>query len=162
MIILKIILVLIAVVILAWLINLTERKSPVKSFEEFYKNTGLTVIEVTYNNKKLNLMVDTGCNNMSFIRQDCVKNKAKVNKSVAAIVGAGGNIDTSNLKSTKINFSYNENKYSELFYISTSVEKSLDKVSSQYNKRIDGIICNKFMEKNNFIINYKNYTIYEG
>lgn len=121
---------------------------------------GFAMLTFTVGNKKLNFLIDTGCNH-SIIDSD-VLNNLGINfdylkiPDVSNIIMADGSRKT--VKCSNLNLIFNGNTYNENFVI-IDWKNTKEEMKKTYNVDIHGLLGISFFRKYKSVIDFKNYYI---
>lgn len=127
-------------------------------FELAIKRVGLPLILLFYKNDSLVFIVDTGSTFSHISTKIIDKYKIDTQEIEGNCIGAGGEIKQSTV--CTIDLQKDDNLFKDsIFCCSASLDTALATASSVYGVVIDGLIGNDFLDKNNIIIDYNNYTI---
>lgn len=153
-----IILIIIAIIVLAWAI----RREIVKgyssiSFREAMDLTELPVITMNSNGIKINMLLDTGSNS-SYIGASVIEklNYTEV-EGTNTTYGFGGAITNSKCCSLKLG--YKKLEFEDDFIIMDS-DSVFDAIKSTYGVQVHGIIGSRFFEKYSYAIDFKDFIAY--
>jgi predicted aspartyl protease len=149
----------------AFLINGIEESNKKRvSLDSSMDAANLPIVTFTANSKKskdlsINFLIDTGANN-SVINSGILKNYnyQKSNKT-GSIFGMEGN--KQEISYANMEFSLNGKKYSEEFQV-VDMNNAFDNVEKENGITIHGILGNTFLTRYGYVINFKDFTFYEG
>ena len=154
----KIIIVIIAVVACAFLINkLEEKVSNTMSFREALALAELPVVTFYQGDKKLNLLLDTGAN-ISIIDKE-VASTISTNETprVSKITGIGGSVK--DVAIVDIVLQYKNNTFKDGFQV-TDMTPTFSAIKNATGVTIHGIIGNRFMQKYKYILDFDKMIAY--
>lgn len=154
----KIIIVIIAVVACAFLINkLEEKVSNTMSFREALALAELPVVTFYQGDKKLNLLLDTGAN-ISIIDKEVASTiSTKETPRVSKITGIGGSVK--DVAIVDIVLQYKNNTFKDGFQV-TDMTPTFSAIKNATGVTIHGIIGNKFMQKYKYILDFDKMIAY--
>lgn len=159
--ILTFIIVIAAVVLIAFSINAIEdirknRKDYRISFKESMDLTELPVITFYNNGKKINFLIDTG-SNISYINSSMIDSLTyeKIEDEMA-IVGLGG---TQTGNSCRMTVMYKDMEFTEEFGI-VDLSEGFDTIKRESGVQIHGILGSKFFEKYKYVLDFKDLVAY--
>lgn len=154
----KIIIVIIAVVACAFLINkLEEKVSNTMSFREALALAELPVVTFYQGDKKLNLLLDTGAN-ISIIDKEVASTiNTKETSRVSNITGIGGSVK--GVAIVDIILQYKNNTFEDGFQV-TDMSSTFSAIKNATGVTIHGIIGNKFMQKYKYILDFDKMIAY--
>ena len=154
----KIIIVIIAVVACAFLINkLEEKVSNTMSFREALALAELPVVTFYQGDKKLNLLLDTGAN-ISIIDKEVASTiSTKETPRVSKITGIGGSVK--DVAIVDIILQYKNNTFEDGFQV-TDMSSTFSAIKNATGVTIHGIIGNKFMQKYKYILDFDKMIAY--
>lgn len=162
----KIVICLIIVCVIAGVAQIIEdikkKERNKMSFMESYNLTELTIVTLFNGNVKLNFLLDTGSNN-SFLSKSASKIKGLTYKSVrsdkCSIMCASGTSDVEQV--VKMNLSYKDNVYTTELHIMESLDTSFNMLKQEYGVAVHGILGTKFMNENNFVLDFEELVAYK-
>lgn len=154
----KIIIVIIAVVACAFLINkLEEKVSNTMSFREALALAELPVVTFYQGDKKLNLLLDTGAN-ISIIDKEVASTiNTKKTPRVSKITGIGGSVK--DVAIVDIVLQYKNNTFKDGFQV-TDMSSTFSAIKNTTGVTIHGIIGNRFMQKYKYILDFNKMIAY--
>lgn len=154
----KIIVVIIAVVSCAFLINkLEEKVNNTMSFREALALAELPVVTFYQGDKKLNLLLDTGAN-ISIIDKEVANTiNTKETPRVSKITGIGGSVK--DVAIVDIVLQYKNNTFKDGFQV-TDMSSTFSAIKNATGVTIHGIIGNKFMQKYKYILDFDKMIAY--
>ena len=154
----KIIIVIIAVVACAFLINkLEEKVSNTMSFREALALAELPVVTFYQGDKKLNLLLDTGAN-ISIIDKEVASTiSTKETPRVSKITGIGGSVK--DVAIVDIVLQYKNNTFKDGFQV-TDMSSTFSAIKNTTGVTIHGIIGNRFMQKYKYILDFDKMIAY--
>lgn len=154
----KIIIVIIAVVACAFLINkLEEKVSNTMSFREALALAELPVVTFYQGDKKLNLLLDTGAN-ISIIDKEVASTiNTKETPRVSKITGIGGSVK--DVAIVDIVLQYKNNTFKDGFQV-TDMSSTFSAIKNATGVTVHGIIGNKFMQKYKYILDFDKMIAY--
>ena len=128
------------------------------SFFETLNLTGLPVITMESNNKKINLLLDTG-SNASFINSQIVDELYSIELIGEQQFVTGINNKECETKQYNIELLYNGNTFVNEFK-AFDFKASFGHIMEKTGVNIDGIIGSDFLKKYKYIIDYKELIAY--
>lgn len=159
---LKIVVILLAVVLLAIIINGAEDYCKQKKRENMSFREAMDLVElpiVTFYNKdtKLNFLLDTG-SDLSHINESLLPSLKydKVNEN-RNIISMGGN--SQSLESCDMAVTYKSQKFIERFCIS-NLDEAFGVIKAETGVQIHGILGSKFFAKYKYILDFENLIAY--
>ena len=154
----KIIIVIIAVVACAFLINkLEEKVSNTMSFREALALAELPVVTFYQGDKKLNLLLDTGAN-ISIIDKEVASTiSTKETPRVSKITGIGGSVK--DVAIVDIILQYKNSTFKDGFQV-TDMSSTFSAIKNTTGVTIHGIIGNRFMQKYKYILDFDKMIAY--
>lgn len=154
----KIIIVIIAVVACAFLINkLEEKVSNTMSFREALALAELPVVTFYQGDKKLNLLLDTGANISIIDKKVASTINTKETPRVSKITGIGGSVK--DVAIVDITLQYKNNTFEDGFQV-TDMTSTFSAIKNATGVTIHGIIGNKFMQKYKYILDFDKMIAY--
>lgn len=154
----KIIIVIIAVVACAFLINkLEEKVSNTMSFREALALAELPVVTFYQGDKKLNLLLDTGANISIIDKEVASIINTKETPRVSKITGIGGSVN--DVAIVDIVLQYKNNTFEDGFQV-TDMSSTFSAIKNTTGVTIHGIIGNKFMQKYKYILDFDKMIAY--
>lgn len=154
----KIIIVIIAVVACAFLINkLEEKVSNTMSFREALALAELPVVTFYQGDKKLNLLLDTGANISIIDKKVASTINTKETPRVSKITGIGGSVK--DVAIVDIVLQYKNNTFKDGFQV-TDMSSTFSAIKNATGVTIHGIIGNKFMQKYKYILDFDKMIAY--
>lgn len=159
---LKIIVILLAVIFVAVIVNSIEsyrkqKKKEVMSFREAIDLTELPIITFYNNDKKLNFLLDTG-SDLSHINKSLLSSLEykKIDDS-RNIISVGGN--TQSLGCCDMIVTYKNKKFIDRFYIS-DLDEAFGVIKAETGVQIHGILGSKFFTKYKYILDFESLIVY--
>lgn len=129
------------------------------SFREAMALIDLPVVTFEWENKKLVLLLDTGCN-QSVINSSALTNlKYKSTGLHADLFGIEGQEEAS--EAIVLQLGYKDNMFTEVFMVK-NLDKAFALVKKESGIQIHGILGSDFLEKHKYILNFKTLTAYKG
>lgn len=159
---LKIIVILLAVILVAVIVNGIEsyrrqKKKETMSFREAMDLTELPIITFYNNNKKLNFLLDTG-SDLSHINKSLLPSlKYKEIDESRNIISVGGN--TQSLGCCDMTVTYKNQKFIDRFYIS-DLDEAFGVIKAETGVQIHGILGSKFFVKYKYILDFESLIAY--
>ena len=130
------------------------------SFKESLDLVELPVITFMNNNKKLNLLIDSG-SDISYL---CNRVASELNfiseEEVGLNIITGIKSMDSVCNEVKLNLSFKDNNFVEKFIILPELDHQFDDIKKEKGVKIDGILGNSFLSKYKYIIDYKDLSVY--
>lgn len=128
------------------------------SFKQGLDLTGLPIITVKIDNKKLNFLLDTGSNQSLIDMSEIVNLKHQIVSTEGSTMKMNGEIeDTMNVL---VDLEYNDSIYEEVELVVMDLSFSFNEVKKQDGVQLHGIIGSNFFDKYNYILDYKEYLAY--
>lgn len=159
---LKIIVILLAVIFAAIIVNSVEsyckqKKKETMSFREAMDLVELPIITFYNNNKKLNFLLDTG-SDLSYINKSILPSLEykEINES-RNIISVGGN--TQSLGCCDMTVTYKNKKFIDRFYIS-DLDEAFGVIKAETGVQIHGILGSKFFAKYKYILDFESLIAY--
>ena len=159
---LKIIVILLAVIFVAVVVNSIEdyrrqKKKEVMSFREAVDLTELPIVTFYNNDKKLNFLLDTG-SDLSYINKSILPSLEykEINES-RNIISVGGN--TQSLGCCDMTVTYKNKKFIDRFYIS-DLDEAFGAIKAETGVQIHGILGSKFFAKYKYILDFESLIAY--
>lgn len=131
-------------------------KDSTMSIKESMDLVNLPVVTFENNGNKYNFIVDTGAND-SIINESCeniVVTPQKTKNVVQGIIG-----DNKKCHTVTIEFSYKNVTFKTMFNV-VDLKELFDTIKKDYGVTIHGILGTNFLDKYNYIIDFKDYIIY--
>ena len=154
----KIIIVIIAVVACAFLINkLEEKVSNTMSFREALALAELPVVTFYQGDKKLNLLLDTGANISIIDKKVASTINTRETPRISKITGIGGSVK--DVAIVDIILQYKNNTFKDGFQV-TDMSSTFSAIKNATGVTIHGIIGNKFMQKYKYILDFDKMIAY--
>ena len=130
------------------------------SFKESLDLVELPVITFMNNNRKLNLLIDSG-SDISYL---CKKVISEFNLILEEEVGLNIMTGIKSMDSVcnkvKLNLSFKDNNFEEEFIILPELDQQFDTIKKENGVKIDGVLGNSFLSKYKYIIDYKDLSVY--
>lgn len=159
---LKIIITLLAVALLAIIINGVEgyckqKKREIMSFREAMDLVELPIVTFYNKNTKLNFLLDTG-SDLSYINKSALSSLEykEVNES-RNIISVGGN--SQSLGCCDMAVTYRNQKFIDRFYIS-DLDEAFGAIKAETGVQIHGILGSKFFAKYKYILDFESLIAY--
>lgn len=159
---LKIVIILLAVVILAIIINGAEDCRKQKKRENMSFREAMDLVElpiVTFYNKdaKLNFLLDTG-SDLSYVNKSILPSLEckEINES-RNIISVGGN--SQSLGCCDMTVTYKSQKFIDRFYIS-DLDEAFGAIKAETGVQIHGILGSKFFTKYKYILDFESLIAY--
>ena len=159
---LKIIVILLAVILVAVIVNGIEsyrrqKKKETMSFREAMDLTELPIVTFYNNDKKLNFLLDTG-SDLSHINKSLLPSlKYKEIDESRNIISVGGN--TQSLGCCDMTVTYKNQKFIDRFYIS-DLDEAFGVIKAETGVQIHGILGSKFFAKYKYILDFESLIAY--
>lgn len=131
-------------------------KDSTMSIKESMDLVNLPVVTFENNGNKYNFIVDTGAND-SIINESCeniIVTPQKTKNVVQGIIG-----DNKKCHTVTIEFSYKNVTFETMFNV-VNLKELFDTIKKDYGVTIHGILGTNFLDKYNYIIDFKDYIIY--
>lgn len=131
------------------------------SFKESLDLVELPVITFMNNNKKLNLLIDSG-SDISYLCSKVVPelNLKSEKEKVELNIITGIKSTDSVCNKVKLNLSFKDNNFEEEFIILPELDQQFDAIKKENGVKIDGVLGNSFLSKYKYIIDYKDLSVY--
>ena len=130
------------------------------SFKESLDLVELPVITFMNNNKKLNLLIDSG-SDISYLCKKVVPELNLVSEEEIGLnIMTGIKSMNSVCNEVKLNLSFKDNNFVEKFIILPELDHQFDDIKKENGVKIDGILGNSFLSKYKYIIDYKDLSVY--
>lgn len=159
---LKIVVILLAAVLLAIIINGTKDYCKQEKRENMSFREAMDLVElpiVTFYNKdtKLNFLLDTG-SDLSYINKSILPSLEykEVNES-RNIISVGGN--SQSIGCCDMTVIYKNQKFIDRFYIS-DLDEAFEAIKAETGVQIHGILGNKFFTRYKYILDFENLIAY--
>lgn len=125
------------------------------SIRESMNLVNLPVVTFENNGNKYNFIVDTGAND-SIINKDCniITSTHNINNDV---IGIDGNAKT--CITVIINFNYKNTVFETMFNV-VDLNDLFGRIKEYYGVTVHGILGTNFLDKYNYVIDFKDYKIY--
>lgn len=159
---LKIVIILLAVVLLAVIINGTEDYCKQKKRENMSFREAMDLVElpiVTFYNKgtKLNFLLDTG-SDLSYINKSVLSSlEYEEGNESRNIISVGGN--SQSLGCCDMTVTYRNQKFIDRFYIS-DLDEAFGAIKAETGVQIHGILGSKFFAKYKYILDFESLIAY--
>lgn len=159
---LKIVVILLAVVILAIIINGIEDCRKQKKRENMSFREAMDLVElpvVTFYNKdaKLNFLLDTG-SDLSYINKSILPSlEYKEIDESRNIISVGGN--SQSLGCCDMTFTYKSQKFIDRFYVS-DLDEAFGAIKAETGVQIHGILGSKFFTKYKYTLDFESLIAY--
>jgi len=131
-------------------------KNSKMSIRESMYLVNLPVVTFENNGNKYNFIIDTGAND-SIINEFCediVVTPNDVKNTVQGIIG-----DNKKCHTVIIEFSYKNTKFETIFNV-VNLKELFDTIKKDYGVTIHGILGTNFLDKYNYVIDFKDYKLY--
>lgn len=140
--------------------GLKKRKTKI-SFKESLDLVELPVVTFMNNNKKLNLLIDSG-SDISYLCSKVVPelNLKSEEEKVELNIITGVKSTDSVCNKVKLNLSFKDNNFEEEFIILPELDQQFDAIKKENGVKIDGVLGNTFLSKYKYIIDYKDLSVY--
>ena len=159
---LKIVVILLAIVLLAVIINgamdyCKQKKRKNMSFREAMDLVELPIVTFYNENTKLNFLLDTG-SDLSYINKSILPSLkyGEVNES-RNIISVGGN--SQSLGCCDMTVTYRNQKFIDRFYIS-DLDEAFRAIKAETGVQIHGILGSKFFAKYKYILDFESLIAY--
>ena len=131
------------------------------SFKESLDLVELPVITFMNNNKKLNLLIDSG-SDISYLCSKVISelNLTSEEEKVELNIITGIKSANSICNKVKLNLSFKDNNFEEEFIILPELDQQFDNIKKENGVKIDGVLGNSFLSKYKYIIDYKDLSVY--
>ena len=131
------------------------------SFKESLDLVELPVITFMNNDKKLNLLIDSG-SDISYLCSKVVPelNLKSEEEKVELNIITGVKSTDSVCNKVKLNLSFKDNNFEEEFIILPELDQQFDAIKKENGVKIDGVLGNSFLSKYKYIIDYKDLSVY--
>ena len=131
------------------------------SFKESLDLVELPVITFMNNNKKLNLLIDSG-SDISYLCSKVISelNLISEEEKVELNIITGIKSVDSICNKVKLNLSFKDNNFEEEFIILPELDQQFDNIKKENGVKIDGVLGNSFLSKYKYIIDYKDLSVY--
>ena len=131
------------------------------SFKESLDLVELPVITFMNNNKKLNLLIDSG-SDISYLCSKVISelNLMSEEEKVKLNIITGIKSVDSICNKVKLNLSFKDNNFEEEFIILPELDQQFDNIKKENGVKIDGVLGNSFLSKYKYIIDYKDLSVY--
>ena len=159
---LKIVIILLAVVLLAVIINGAEDYCKQKKRENMSFREAMDLVElpiVTFYNKdtKLNFLLDTG-SDLSYINKSVLPSlEYEEGNESRNIISVGGN--SQSLGCCDMTVTYKNQKFVDRFYIS-DLDEAFGAIKAETGAQIHGILGSKFFAKYKYVLDFKSLIAY--
>lgn len=149
---------LISAILLVDIIYCVKKYKSRTSFKKFFDSIGNPIVPFACNSYKVFMLIDTGASS-SYITEDAIKalNAKKLDKHINS-VGFGGMSEKSDIYS--ITLGYKHKDYPVEVCASKALKQGLYSIYVNYGVTVHGVLGGDFLDKYNFVIDYKKYTIY--
>lgn len=159
---LKIVVILLAVILLATIINgagdyCKQKKRENMSFREAMDLVELPIVTFYNKDTKLNFLLDTG-SDLSYINKSILPSLEykEINES-RNIIGVGGN--SQSLGCCDMTVTYRNQKFTDKFYIS-DLDEAFGAIKAETGVQIHGILGSKFFAKYKYILDFESLIAY--
>ena len=130
------------------------------SFKESLDLVELPVITFMNNDKKLNLLIDSG-SDISYLCEKVVPELNLISEEEVGLnIMTGIKSMDSVCNEVKLNLSFKDNNFVEKFIILPELDYQFDDIKKENGVKIDGILGNSFLSKYKYIIDYKDLSVY--
>lgn len=130
------------------------------SFKESLDLVELPVITFMNNNKKLNLLIDSG-SDISYLCNRVVSELNLISEEEIGLnIMTGIKSMNSVCNEVKLNLSFKDNNFVEKFIILPELDHQFDDIKKENGVKIDGVLGNTFLSKYKYIIDYKDLSVY--
>lgn len=136
--------------------ELRKQKNSTMSIKESMDLVNLPVVTFENNGNKYNFIIDTGAND-SIINESCENILVTPHKSKNIVQGIIG--DNKKCHTVTIEFSYKNMTFETMFNV-VDLKALFDTIKEDYGVTIHGILGTNFLDKYNYIIDFKDYVIY--
>ena len=159
---LKIVVILLAVIFVAIVVNGIEyyrrqKKKEIMSFREAMDLVELPIVTFYNKDTKVNFLLDTG-SDLSYINKSILPSLEykEVNES-KNIISVGGN--TQSLGCCNMTFTYKNQEFIDKFYIS-DLDEAFGVIKAETGVQIHGILGSKFFSKYKYILDFESLIAY--
>ena len=132
------------------------RTTDTMSIKESMDLVELPIITMINNGNKYNFIVDTGANDC-LIGDKCEKIMCLPLKAKNEMIGINGN--KKECHTVGIDLIYKDKTFSATFNVA-DIDSMIDTIKTDYGVTVHGILGTKFLDKYNYVIDFKDYTIY--
>ena len=131
------------------------------SFKESLDLVELPIITFMNNDKKLNLLIDSG-SDISYLCSKVISelNLTSEEEKVELNIITGIKSVDSICNKVKLNLSFKDNNFVEKFIILPELDQQFDNIKKENGVKIDGVLGNSFLSKYKYIIDYKDLSVY--
>lgn len=126
------------------------------SIRESMDLVNLPVVTFENNGNKYNFIIDTGAND-SIINESCENILVTPHKTKNIVQGIIG--DNKKCHTVTIEFSYKNMTFETLFNV-VDLKELFNTIKEDYGITIHGILGTNFLDKYNYVIDFKDYIIY--
>ncbi len=131
-------------------------KNSKMSIKESMDLVNLPVVTFENNGNKYNFIIDTGAND-SIINEACEDILVTPNKTKNTVQGISGN--EQKCHTVSIEFTYKGIAFNTVFNV-VDLKELLDSIKDNYGVTVHGILGTNFLDKYNYVIDFKDYIIY--
>lgn len=128
------------------------------SFKQGLDLTGLPIITVKIDNKKLNFLLDTGSNQSLIDVSEIVNLKHQIVAPEGSTMKMNGEIEDT--MTVLVDLEYGFTLYEEVELVVMDLSYSFNEVKRQDGVQLHGIIGSNFFDKYDYILDYKEYLAY--
>lgn len=149
---------LISIILLVDIIYSVKKYKSRTSFKKYLDTIGNPIVPFACNGYRVFMLIDTGASS-SHITEDAIKalNAKKLDKHINS-VGFGGMSEKSDIYS--ITLGYKHKNYPVEVCASKALKQGLYSIYINYGVTVHGVLGGDFLDKYNFVIDYKNCTLY--
>lgn len=131
-------------------------KNSKMSIKESMDLVNLPVVTFENNGNKYNFIIDTGAND-SIINESCEDILVTPNKTKNTVQGITG--DEQKCHTVSIEFTYKNTTFDTIFNV-VNLKELFDSIKESYGVTVHGILGTNFLDKYNYVIDFKDYIIY--
>lgn len=132
------------------------RTTDTMSIKESMDLVELPIITMINDGNKYNFIVDTGANDC-LISDKCEKIMCSPLRKKNEMIGINGNKKECHI--VGIDLMYKDKTFSAEFNVA-DIDNIIDTIKTDYGVTVHGILGTKFLDKYNYVIDFKDYTIY--
>lgn len=132
------------------------RVNDAMSIKESMDLVELPIITMLNDGNKYNFIVDTGAN-YCLISNKCKKIICSPLREKNEMIGIGG--EKRECHTVGIDLIYKDKTFNAAFNV-TDIDNIINTIKAEYGVTIHGILGTKFLDEYNYVIDFKDYTIY--
>lgn len=132
------------------------RTTDTMSIKESMDLVELPIITMINDGNKYNFIVDTGANDC-LISDKCEKIMCSPLRKKNEMIGIGG--EKRECHTVGIDLIYKDKTFNATFNV-TDIDNIINTIKAEYGVTIHGILGTKFLDEYNYVIDFKDYTIY--